>query len=72
MVRTRIEEKRKELVSSSEEGNMIISEKISDYEKKIGNEEEKINAGKKELEKKIKSKIDDKKDELLDKLKIKF
>jgi hypothetical protein len=51
---------------------MIISEKISDYEKKIGNEEEKINAGKKELEKKIKSKIDDKKDELLDKLKIKF
>ncbi|MGE4518598.1 MAG: TIGR03545 family protein [Desulfobacteraceae bacterium] len=72
MVRTRIEEKRKELVSSSGEGNMIISENISDYEKKIGNEEEKINAGKKELEKKIKSKIDDKKDELLDKLKIKF
>jgi uncharacterized protein (TIGR03545 family) len=71
-VKLRIEEQRKEFISSSNEGESLISGNISQYENQIENKEDNLNTEKEKLEKKIKSKIDDKKDELLDKLKIKF
>ncbi|MDY0131765.1 MAG: TIGR03545 family protein [Desulforegulaceae bacterium] len=69
-VNLKIDEKRKEFVSFSEEGSVL--ENILHYEVNLKTEEEKLNREKEELEKKIKGKIDDKKNSLLENLKIKL